>query len=114
MIYFNQLSSIIEMIEVHLYGKLRSLVPKSKPDEDTVLLSDYKHDEIFSEFIQRIGLKESDLGDCFINGSLANMDDVLKDGDRVALFPFNMVLLCGGQHLKVNRSNKGNNKIDYY
>ncbi len=102
------------MIETHLYGKLRALVPGSKCSDDTILNYEYKEDETFKQFIERIGLKATDLGDCFINGTLAKQTTVLHDGDRVALFPFNMVLLCGGQHLKGHGYTQRDMKIDYY
>ncbi|NVM02485.1 MAG: hypothetical protein HWN67_09135 [Candidatus Helarchaeota archaeon] len=102
------------MIETHLYGRFRSLVPGSKSNEDTVLMCDYKEGETFKEFIERLGLKTAELGDCFINGILAKPTNVLHDGDRVALFPFNMVLLCGGQHLKGHGFTKRDMEIDYY
>ncbi len=88
------------MIEVHLYGLLRELVKGSRANEDTVMQCEYKEGEKFSEFIVRLGLDMNDIGDCFINGVLAHPDDLLNDGDRVGLFPFNMVLIDGGMHIK--------------
>ena len=102
------------MIETHLYGKLRALVPGSKCSDDTILMYEYKEGETFNQFIKRIGLKKTDLGDCFINGVLAKPTKVLHDNDRVALFPFNMVLLCGGQHLKGHGFTKRDIKTNYY
>ena len=102
------------MIETHLYGKLRDLMPGSSPSEDTVLMCDYKEGVTFIQFVKRIGLNTTSLGDCFINGTLAKPSNVLCDGDRVALFPFNMVLLCGGQHLKGHGFTKHDVEIDYY
>ena len=102
------------MIETHLYGKLRSIVQGSKPNEDTVVIYQYKENETFKEFIERLGLKPSDLGDCFINGILAKLTDVIPNGARIGLFPFNMVLLCGGQHLKGHGFTRLNFDINYY
>jgi hypothetical protein len=101
-------------IEVHLYGTLRSLVPGSRPDEDTVLRLDSVPDENFSGLIARLGLKSSDLGDCFIDGTLAKPSDLIPEGARVGLFPFNMVLLCGGQHLKGHGYTHTDVDVDYY
>jgi hypothetical protein len=89
-----------DMIEVHLYGRLRSLVPDSKANEDIILMCEYKQNETFETFITRLGLQLDDIGDCFINGTLARVSDYLADGDRVGLFPFNMKLIDGGMHLK--------------
>ncbi|MFX1541134.1 MAG: MoaD/ThiS family protein [Promethearchaeota archaeon] len=102
------------MIEVHLYGILRKMVKDSKASEDTVLKIDYHPNETFQQFIHRVGLQMEELGDCFINGKLAKPDMKLQEGDRVGLFPFNMVLLCGGQHLKVHGKTQEDLDIDYY
>jgi hypothetical protein len=88
------------MINVHLYGRLRSLVPNAKASEDTILKCKFKENETFEYFLARLGLQLDDIGDCFINGNLAQITDTLSDGDRVGLFPFNMKLIDGGMHLK--------------
>lgn len=88
------------MIEVHLYGILRMIVPGSTPNENTVLYVESRKDEEFQHFIRRIGLDFTKLGDCFINGVLAISTDIVQSGDRVGLFPFNMRLIDGGMELK--------------
>jgi molybdopterin converting factor small subunit len=102
------------MIEIHLYGKLRSMVSNSKASEDTIMKLEYVEGETFEQFVVRLGLKPEDLGDCFINGNLAKKNHQLSDGDRIGLFPFNMVLLCGGQHLKGHGYTKEDVDVDYY
>ena len=101
-------------IEIHLYGTLRSLVPGSRPDEDTVLWLDHVSGETFGALIVRMGLSSGDLGDCFIDGTLAKSSDAIPEGARVGLFPFNMVLLCGGQHLKGHGYTHTDVDVDYY
>ena len=91
---------ISSMIEVHLYGRLRSLVTDSKANEDTILMCDFRDNETFETFLKRLGLQPDDVGDCFINGNLARLTSVLSDGDRIGLFPFNMRLIDGGMHIK--------------
>lgn len=88
------------MIEVHLYGLLRRLVPNSRADEDTVLLVGARDDETFGKMIERLGISHSEVGDSFINGVLARHDDPVGEGDRVGLFPFNMKLIDGAMELK--------------
>ncbi len=88
------------MIEIHLYGKLRKLVEGSSASDDTLMLLDFEEEETFRELIERIGIEKNKIGDCFVNGLLAREDDLIRDGDRVGLFPFNMVLIDGGMHLK--------------
>ena len=78
------------MIETRLFGKYRSLVPNSCATEDTILMCDYKEGESFEMFVKRLNLDITDMGNCFINGKLANNYSTLSDGDRVALFPIGM------------------------
>jgi len=101
-------------IEVHLYGALRSLVPGSRPDEDTVMWVVHVPNETFEQLTSRMGLTPEQLGDCFIDGTLARKSDFIPSGARVALFPYNMVLLCGGQHLKGHGYTRGEVDVDYY
>jgi hypothetical protein len=89
-------------------------VQGSRPDEDTILRLDYIENERFEEMVARLGLQRSDIGDCFLNGTLVKPDDVIPTGARVGLFPFNMVLLCGGQHLKGHGYTREDVDIDYY
>jgi molybdopterin converting factor small subunit len=102
------------MIEIHLYGNLRSIVSGSQANEDTVLTVEYIENETFAQLAARLDLKSSDLGDCFINGNLVKTGHVMADGDRVGLFPFNMVLLCGGQHLKGHGYTREDIDVDHY
>jgi len=102
------------MIEIHLYGNLRALVSGSQASEDTVLTTEYVKNETFAQLAARFGLNPDELGDCFINGNLAKADHLMEDGDRVGLFPFNMVLLCGGQHLKGHGYTREDVDVDHY
>ncbi|NHI90289.1 MAG: MoaD/ThiS family protein [Candidatus Thorarchaeota archaeon] len=88
------------MIDVHLYGHLRKMVPDSKANEDTILLIEFEEGESFQELVERLGLEISNIGDCFINGRLAHHSDIVKNGDRIGLFPYNMRLIDGGMELK--------------
>jgi hypothetical protein len=88
------------MIEVRLYGVLREIVPNSSASEDTILHIEALEDEKFHHFVQRLGLKTTDIGDCFINGKLALPDDRVQFGNRIGLFPYNMRLIDGGMELK--------------
>ena len=59
------------MIDVHLYGHLRKIVPGSKANEDTILLIESEEGESFQDLVERLGFEISNIGDCFINGRLA-------------------------------------------
>ncbi|MBD3408311.1 MAG: hypothetical protein GF411_19465 [Candidatus Lokiarchaeota archaeon] len=86
----------------------------SRVTEDTKMELEHIEGETFIQLIHRIGLEKKDLGDCFRNGNLVKDDEVLDDGDRIGLFPFNMVLLCGGQHLKGHGYTQSEKDVDYY
>lgn len=88
------------MIETRLYGKYRSLVPNSCATEDTILMCDYKEGESFGMFVKRLNLDINDMGNCFINGKLANNFSTLSDGDRVALFPIGMQYFANVSHIQ--------------
>jgi len=88
------------MTEIHLYGRLRELVPDSRASEETVLHVSLEREYSLEGLVTKLNLKASDVGDCFINGMLAEMHNIVKDDDRVGLFPFNMKLIDGAMHLK--------------
>jgi molybdopterin converting factor small subunit len=88
------------MIEIHLCGTLRRLVEDSSASEDTVMMVGFEEGETFRKLIERIGIEKNKIGDCFVNGVLAKEGEPIRDGDRIGLFPFNMVLIDGGIHLK--------------
>ena len=113
-LYLRKARELIMMLEIHLYGKLRSLIPNAKSNEDTVLEYDFIENETFAQLVRRLGLNSSDLGDCFLNGTLVKPGDRLSNGDRLGMFPFNMVLLCGGQHLKGHGYTRKDVDVDYY
>ena len=89
-------------------------MPGSSASEDSIMRLEPVEGETFLEFIERMGLTREDLGDCFIDGTLAKPTDKILDGSRIGLFPFNMVLLCGGQHLKGHGYTKRDVDVDYY
>lgn len=88
------------MIEIHLYGQLRTLVSDSIASEDTVLQLAWPESQTLQTLLTKLDLTPADIGVCFINGSLAKLTTEIRDGDRVGLFPFNMKLIDGGMHLK--------------
>jgi len=88
------------MIETRLYGKFRSLVSNSCATEETILMCDYKQGETFEMFVKRLSLDLDDMGNCFINGKLANNFTTISDGDRVALFPIGMQFFANVSHIQ--------------
>jgi len=83
-----------EMIEVHLYGKLRRFADKQDPASDSVLYLPVKEGETIEDIVRRIGIPREELGrNIFLNGQLSALNREVKDGDRLGLFPWNMSLL---------------------
>lgn len=103
------------MIEIHLYGKLRRLVPGARADEDTVMHVTPVPGETVLTLLDRAGVPLAELYHIFLNGSLLvthntmapwlrypqaqdnvwdwKSDIVLKPGDRLGLFGVDMAAL---------------------
>ncbi|MBD3158003.1 MAG: hypothetical protein GF309_04380 [Candidatus Lokiarchaeota archaeon] len=102
------------MIRVHLYGRLRCLVDNARANENTILELEHEEGETFANLLNRLGLEKDDVGDCFLNGNLVKPSEEIPDDARIGLFPFNMRLLCGGQHLKGHGYTQSDVDVDYY
>ena len=75
------------MIEIYLYGHLKDKVVEKIPNANRIMLLDFVEGERFQDCLHRLGLHLNDLGDCFINGSLARHDDMIRDLDSLELNP---------------------------
>ncbi|MFW9886638.1 MAG: hypothetical protein ACFFER_00545 [Candidatus Thorarchaeota archaeon] len=73
------------MIEVYLYGNLKETVKNSIPNANNILMCDHVDGEQFQDLLNRLGLKLSDVGDCYINNSLAKPENEIRDRDTVEL-----------------------------
>jgi molybdopterin converting factor small subunit len=84
----------VDMIKVHLYGRLRRFANEQDPTSDSVLHILVKGEETIEDIIERIGIPREELGrNIFLNGQLSALNREVKDGDRLGLFPWNMSLL---------------------
>jgi len=88
------------MLEIHLFGKLRRFASDPRPEAESVILMEEREHENLQALIDRIGISPSELGELFIDGTVATLDDPVPANARVGIFPVGMYLLCGGQHLK--------------
>lgn len=89
------------MLNIHLYGKLRSLAKNKGATDQSVVHIEYIADEMLGDLIKRLNIDFDDLGEIFLNREVAELDAVIpEDNSRIAIFPIGMHLLCGGQHLK--------------
>ncbi|UCH05629.1 MAG: hypothetical protein JSW05_05545 [Candidatus Thorarchaeota archaeon] len=73
------------MIEVLLYGNLKEIVRDNIADANSILICDYIEGESFPELLHRLGLKMTDVGDCYINNNLAEPNKVIHDRDTIEL-----------------------------
>ena len=88
-------------VEIHLYGKLRKLIPDSSLSEQTIIWLELSNEETYlTKIISEIGLHQSDVQNCFVNGHLVNRNIMVKSGDRVGLFPPEMDLIDGALYIR--------------
>ena len=89
------------MLNVYVYGFLKKKFnSEANLSENTIIKVEYKEHETFAEFLKRMNILETELGDCFINGKIAEKDKIIIKDARIGLFSFGMRLLDGGQHIK--------------
>ena len=89
------------MIEIHLYGKLRKYSDQQSPLRESVIYLEFNEKETIQSIINRLGIPSIEMSSCiFLNGEYSSLTRKVKDGDRLGLFPDNMLLLYR-QHFKV-------------
>jgi len=75
------------MIEVYLYGNLKDIVEKKNPDVTSIMTYEFVEGESFQDCLSRIGLKLTDVGNCYINRKLAEPETIIQDRDSLELNP---------------------------
>lgn len=89
------------MHNIHLFGKFRQLAEKKGATDNSIINVDYVEGEIISDLLKRIGINPNEIGELFLNFTVAELDTTIPhDDSRISIFPVGMHLLCGGQHLK--------------
>jgi hypothetical protein len=73
------------MIEVTLYGDVKTKVMEQFPDVSSIMTLEYVEGEQFQELLGRLGLSMEHVGDCYINIKPAKPDTVLHDHDSIEL-----------------------------
>ncbi|MCH8864783.1 MAG: MoaD/ThiS family protein [Chloroflexi bacterium] len=87
-------SETTEMIEVHLYGKLRRYTNNLDPSRDSVIRLPAAEAETIQDIIRQIGIPREELGNnVFLNGEYSDFTRKVKAGDRLGIFPDDMQLL---------------------
>ena len=82
-----------EQVEVHLYGLLRLRADQNAPGAESVMRIRPEAGETVRGALDRLGISEEEFSNVFYNGRLSGGEDMLKPGDRIGVFPFNMSLL---------------------
>jgi len=81
------------MIEIHLYGELRKYAEQKSPLKESVVFLDISGDESIKMILNRLGISDKELSSTiFLNGEYSGLNRRVKDGDRIGLFPPNMIL----------------------
>lgn len=72
-------------VELKLFASLRSYLPEDMSGNDSEI--DVEEGKTVGEVIRELNIPEDAPKIFFVNGIHANKARVLKDGDRLALFP---------------------------
>lgn len=82
------------MIEVHLYGKLRRFTDNLDPTRDSVIHVAAAEGDAIADIIRRIGIPDNEVGPIiFLNGRYSPLSRKVNDGDRLGIFPDNMPMI---------------------
>jgi len=82
------------MLEVHLYGKLRRFTGNLDPARESIVRVPTRKGDTIADVARRIGIPDKDLGpNIFLNGEYSALSRKVNNGDRLGLFPDDMVLL---------------------
>jgi len=82
------------LIEIHLYGRLRRLAAQSGVHRPSVTWVDLPEGTV-AQVIEVLGVEREAVGNIFVNGRYdpAALDQTVRSGDRIGLFPPDMRML---------------------
>jgi len=81
-------------VKVKLYGNLRSKASGTdRTGEVGIVEVDGGRVRTIAAILEVLGLKEEEVSHLFLNNDYSALNRAVKDGDVVAIFPKNMVLL---------------------
>ncbi len=81
------------MIEVHLYGKFRSVAPNPDVRGDSIVMAPFHDGDTIEAVVRRLGLDPAEVSHLFLNGEYSSLRRRVKSGDRLGVFPREMALL---------------------
>ncbi|OLS16856.1 MAG: hypothetical protein HeimC2_46040 [Candidatus Heimdallarchaeota archaeon LC_2] len=89
------------MLQIILYGNLKKLVTHSQSTQISTLEIQYKENETLEGCLARLGLRNDEVGEMFINHCLSYYTDVItRDNSRIAIFSKIMQLIDGGLYIR--------------
>ena len=92
------------MIEIQLYGKLRKYSNQKSPLHESVIFHENLENDTIQSILDRLGINSNEISDCiFLNGEYSGLSRIVKNGDRLGLFPDNMLLLYRQHFTKVEK-----------
>lgn len=71
-------------IEVRLYATLRAFIPEAL---NGILLVNMSEDSTVEDLLSQIKIDKSEIHMLMINGASSSFAQILREGDRVGLFP---------------------------
>ncbi len=83
------------MIQVLFYGDLGKKVPLPATGESSPVIVHIEPGTVnrVSDILNNYGIDRAETSHIFVNGVYSGFSKVVKDGDRVGIFPKNMCLL---------------------
>jgi sulfur-carrier protein len=72
-------------IEIHLFASLTKYLPAGGVDKTVVM--DVSPGTSIKDILNQIGIPRAEIKLIFLNGIHARDSDILKDGDRLGIFP---------------------------
>ena len=94
--------AVVNMIEFHLYGKLRRFTNEQDPTSVSVVHVPVQEDDTIQAVLERLGVPMEEVGsNIFLNWQYSALTREVEDGDRLAVFPDDMQLLYKWYFVKV-------------
>lgn len=83
-------------VELKLFGdlKIKSPISEKRNGYPAILKSDLSKARTGKDLIKIHGINRAEIGHFFLNGKFAKLEDELRDGDSLTVFPRNMLMPC--------------------
>lgn len=83
-------------LELKLFGdlKIKSPISEKRRGYPAISKSDLSKAKTGNDLIKLYDINRAEIGHFFLNGKFAKLEDKLRDGDSLTVFPRNMVMPC--------------------